>query len=208
VRCEIRNFLTAVMICSALPCLKAGEVWDDSFKLSLGQASGAKDAGLGSNTSAALTIEGSYPLFAKGALVFDAGYRMQLKTSTRTSIQSGAFTQFDDSQTKGYFGSVLYRFTGFKGSLDGLYVHGGVRYSSLKASTDRTTMVGDVASASGNATDLTGPNVSTFSPIVGMGVRFTEKLSLDVNFFSQKGTSVDGLGRKSTVIELALGIHM
>jgi len=196
------------MICSALPCLKAGEVWDDSFKLCLGQASGAKEAGLGSNTSAALTIEGSYPLFIKGALVFDAGYRMQLKASTRTSVQAGAFTQFDDNQTKGYYGSVLYRFTGFNGSLDGFYVHGGVRYSSLKASTDRRTMVGDVASASGNATDLTGPNVSTFSPIVGVGVRFTEKLSLDVNLFSQKGTSVDGIDRKSTVIELALGIHL
>lgn len=207
-RSEIRNLLTAMMICTALSSLRAGEVWDNSFKLGLGQASGAKDANLGSNTSAALIIEGAYPCFAKGSLVFDCGYRMLLKNSTRTVVEGGTFTNFDDSQTKGYFGSALFRFTGFKGTLDGFYVHGGLRYSSLKTSTDRTTMLGDVENASGKATDLTGKNVTSFNPVVGLGARFTEKLSLDLNVFSQKASSVDGVDKKCTVVELALGVHM
>lgn len=203
-RFNFRCSAATVALILAIPCLRGQEAWDKSFKLVGAQSIGAEAAHLGSNTNWAFALEGSYPLFLKGSLVFEGGYRLLPKSTTPLSG-----SQSVDYWSNGIYGSVLYRHTKFQSPLEGLFLQGGLRYSSLTAKQEVTT-----PGASPTGGDLkvqtTGREVSNVGPIVGVGFRFSEKLSLEFNIFQMKGQSAEVLPvqKACSVMELALGIHL
>lgn len=205
-----RRSLAVVALILVSPCLHGQENWDSSFKLVGAQMIGASEAHLGSNTNWAFALEGSYPIFPKGTLVFEGGYRTLLKsTSTLTDPATALVVESDDYWSKGIYGSILYRHTKFQDALEGFFLQGGLRYNILTSSQEQTRM----GAGSGGA-DLkmqkTGIRISNIGPIVGAGYRFSEKLSLEFNISLVKGQSADAIPmhKTSNLMELALGVHL
>jgi hypothetical protein len=196
--------VTTVALILAIPCLRGQEAWDSSFKLVGAQLIGAKDAHLGSNTNWAIALEGSYPIFPKGSLVLEGGYRTLLRSTTIMSS-----SQSVDYWSNGIYGSVLYRHTKFQGILEGLYLQGGLRYNSLTANQEQTS-IGAGPGGSDLKVQTKGAEVSNVGPVVGVGYRLSEKISLEFNIFRVKGQSADVPPAQKTCsgLELALGIHL
>lgn len=201
---HFRRWVAAGGLLLGLPCLHGQEIWDPSFKLVGAQFSGAKEARLGSNSNWALAIEGAYPLFHKGSVAFEFGYRTVPRSTTTVSD-----IQREDDWSQGIYGSVLYRHSDFRGPLDGLYLQGGLRYSSLTAHRDQTTK-GGAPDGKDLKVSTSGQSVNRLGPVLGLGFRFSEKLSLEINLSQAKGLSVDAVPLQKTgvLLELALGIHL
>lgn len=201
---NLRRTITTVALLVASLCLRGQENWDSSFKLVGAQMPGASGAHLGSNTNWAFALEGSYPLFAKGSLVFEGGYRTTLRTTSRPSITEG-----DDYWSKGIYGSVLYRHTKFQNAPEGFFLHGGLRYNTLTPSREQT-LTGAGPGGGDLSVQTTGTQISSIVPIVGAGYRFSDKLSLEFNISLAKGQGADAIPVRKTcsVLELALGVHL
>lgn len=183
--------------------LHGQENWDSAFKLVGAELIGAKDGRLGSSANWAIALEGSYPIFSKGSLVFEGGYRTLIKSTTTVSS-----TERVDDWSKGVYGSIFYRHTKFQGALEGFFLQGGLRYSSLTASREQI-----IAGAGSGGGDLkvrtTGEKSSNIGPVAGVGFQFSEKISLEFNISQVKGQSADGaLQKTGSALELALGIHL
>ena len=191
----LRPWLTALALVAAAPGLRAEEPWDASFQLIGGQVGGSHEGRLGSGATWAFAVEGAYPLFARGGVVFGAGYRTLPRTTTPVP---GAQSQSDWSQ--GAFGDIAYRHTHFTGIWRGLYLQAGVRGSVL-----RTTR--EFGTGSSRISDK-GTEVSGFSPALGAGYRFSDKLSLGVTAYRVKGQNLDQVNKTATGVDLVLGMHL
>lgn len=199
----IRPFMLGALLgAAAATTLPAQEVWDSSFKLCAGSMSGAKEARLGSSFNWALAMDGSYQLFPKGSIAFDLGYRTMGTATTGIST-----TVSEEDSSKGFFGSVMYRHTGFHGFLEGLYVNGGLRYNTLKTTRDNIVLGGG-SDGTDQHTETRGQESHNISPLLGAGFRFTSKISLELNAFRVTGRNLDDQDKSSTVLEVALGIHL
>ncbi len=183
-------------------CLQGQDLWDSSINLSAGMMSGADKAGLGQNKTYGLSIAGAYPLARKHLLVFEGGYRVFPTTTTRVDSTTAL-----DEKTDGYFGGIAYRYRFIAGPLDGLFLQGGLRHSSLIAQRDTITY-GAAADGSDIRKTLKGPRTGCTRPVVGLGFRFTENLSLELNLAGLQAQNVDGVSKSGTVIELSLGMHL
>jgi len=214
VRHHAIHLLTTGLLMAAAPWLQAQETWDTSFKISAGSLSGTSGDHLGSNPNWALAMEGSYPTFAKGSLVMEGGYRLLAKKTVQETDLLGV-----EASSRGVYGSVFYRHTDFHGLMNGLldsfYVQGGLRYHTLK-STQTQILKATPTDTNPTRTDMpAGKEVSVISPVVGVGVRFTEKVSVEFNVFRMKSAGVtydkgawSGTEKTGNAFELALGVHL
>lgn len=191
----LRPWLTTLALVASAPGLQAQEPWDTSFQLIGGQVGGSHEARLGSGATWAFAVEGAYPLFARGGVVLDAGYRTLPRTTTPIP---GAESQSDWSQ--GAYGSIYYRHTQFTGIWRGLYLQVGARGSVLRTTREFGTGSSRVSTK--------GKEVSGFSPAFGLGYRFSDKLSLAVTAYQVKAQNLDLVNKTSTGVDLALGIHL
>lgn len=172
--------------------LLAQEPWDPSFNLLAGQVSGLEDARIGQNKVLGLSMQGAYPLTLHGSVVLDFGYRY---TPTQ-SLSFGSWMQ--ENKNDAFFASAWYRHELF---FDGFYLQGGLR--SVQTRSMRREIIGSVGSEHYKA-----PAQKLFTPVLGLGYRFTDKISLDAHYSRAKFLSLDNASKTSGVIELALGIHL
>jgi len=193
--------LSLTLLLGSTVAVQGQDLWDSSLKLSAGMMSGAEDAQLGQNKFYGLSIEGAYPLTRNHLVVFEGGYRVLPTTSRR----AGALTI--DAKTDGFFGGAAYRFRFTRGMLDGLFLQGGLRFSSLRTEQD-TIEPGAAADGNDLRTSLKGVRATSTKPVLGAGFRFTESLSLEVNMTTLKGQNVQGLSKSGMAVELSLGMHL
>lgn len=193
--------LSLALLLGSSPFLHGQDLWDSSLKLSAGSIKGAEVAGLGQNKLYGLGVEGAYPITRNHLVVVEGGYRV-LPTTSRLS---GALTL--DEKTDGYMGAIAYRFQFTRGLLDGLFLQGGLRRYSLRTQQD-TLKPGGAADGSNLRTTLKGARTTSTKPVFGAGFRFTESLSLEVNFTSLQGENIEGISHSGAVVELALGLHL
>lgn len=171
---------------------RAQEPWDHSFTLFGGTASGAKDAHLGQDRSAGLSVEGVYPLTRRGFIVFQGGYRYVPTTTVSAPSSELEF------KTDAFFGSIAFRRELF---FDGFYLQGGLRGTQARSSLRERV---DSASVSNEK----GLRTTQFAPIVGAGFRFTEKLGVDVNFSSFSAKNHKGAEQRVSTLDVGLVIHL
>jgi hypothetical protein len=176
----------------ALAPLQAQELWDSSFNLSAGMASGAKEAFAGQDKAYGLSIMGAYPLGRRGSAVFEFGYRYLPSTTT----VDGYVVQ--NLRSDGFLGGALYR---HELLFEGFYLQGGLRASQMK--TLRTTTFGVLGQ-----TDDKGPRAVAVRPVLGVGFRFDNLLSLELNAGSLGLKTMTGADKSATLVELSLGIHL
>lgn len=181
--------------------LQGQDLWDSSLKLSAGAMSGADKAGLGQNKTYALGIAGAYPLTRSQVVVFEGGYRV-FPTATQASPGMDI-----DEKTDGYFFGASYRYRFTQGTWDGLYLQGGLRLHNLRTQRDLLEY-GAAPDGSDLRTSLKGARTSSTKPALGVGFRFTERLSVELNLISLTAQNVKGESKSGTVIELALGMHL
>ncbi len=193
--------LSLTLLLGSTLAVQGQDLWDSSLKLSAGMMSGADKAGLGQTKFYGLGIEGAYPITRNHLVVFEGGYRV-LPT---TSWPAGTLTI--DAKTDGYFGGAAYRYRFTSGMLDGLYLQGGLRFFNLRTEQD-TIEPGAAADGSDLRTTLKGARATSTKPVVGVGFRFTESLSLEVNLTTLQGQNVQGVPKSGTAIELSLGMHL
>jgi len=193
--------LSLTLLLGSTLAVQGQDLWDSSLKLSGGLMSGADKAELGQNKFYGFGIEGAYPLTRSHVVVFEGGYRV-LPTTSRLA---GALTI--DAKTDGYFGGVAYRYRFNQGVLDGLFLQGGLRFASLRTEQD-TIEPGGAADGSDLRTSLKGARATSTKPVFGVGFRFTESLSLEVNLTTLEGQNVQGLTKSGTAIEMSLGMHL
>lgn len=191
----LRPWMAALAVLGLAPGLAAQEPWDTSFQLIAGQVAGGRAARLGSGSTWAFAVEGAYPLFARGSVAFDAGYRTLPRTTTTVP---GSENQSDWSQ--GTYGSLYYRHTHFSGIWRGLYVQVGARGSILRTTREFGSGTSRVS--------FKGQEISSVGPAFGVGYRFSDKLSLAVTAYQLKGQSLDMVNKSSTGVDVALGIHL
>jgi len=193
--------LSLTLLLGSTVAVHGQDLWDSSLKLSGGMMGGADTAGLGQNKFYGFGIEGAYPLTRNHLVVFEGGYRVLPTTSRR----AGALTI--DAKTDGYFGGAAYRFRFNRGMLDGLFIQGGLRFSNLR--TEQNTIEpGGAADGNDLRTSLKGVRATSTKPVVGVGFRFTESLSLEVNLTTLQGQNVQGVSKSGTAIEVSLGMHL
>lgn len=193
--------LSLTLLLGSAVAVQGQDLWDSSLKLSAGMMSGADKAELGQNKFYGVGMEGAYPLTRNHLVVFEGGYRVLPTTSRR----AGALTI--DAKTDGYFGGAAYRYRFTQGLLDGLFLQGGLRFSSLRTEQD-TIEPGGAPDGSNLRTSLKGARTTSTKPVVGAGFRFTESLSLEVNLTTLQGQNVLGVTKSGTAIELSLGMHL
>jgi len=193
--------LSLTLLLGSTAAVQGQDLWDSSLKLSGGMMSGADKAELGQNKFYGFGIEGAYPLTRNHLVVFEGGYRVLPTTSRRV----GALTI--DAKTDGYFGGATYRYRFNRGMLDGLFLQGGLRFSSLRTEQD-TIEPGGAADGNDLRTSLKGVRATSTKPVVGVGFRFTESLSLEVNLTTLQGQNVQGVSKSGTAIEVSLGMHL
>jgi len=181
--------------------LQGQDLWDSSLKLSAGVMSGADKAGLGQNKTYGLGIAGAYPLTLNHVVVFEGGYRV-----FPTTTQSDIGMKIDD-KTDGYFVGASYRYRFTQGFWDGLYLQGGLRLQNLRAQRDLTEF-GAASDGSDLRTVFKGERVASTKPVLGVGFRFTERLSLELNLSGLEVQNVKGESKSGTVIEMVLGMHL
>lgn len=194
----MRRFLScaALAALAAWAPMRAQEPWDSSFQLSAGFFSGARDAGLGQDTVLGLTLEGAYPLWVRGDLVLEGGFRLLPKARTETADLAV------EERTDGYVAGVAFRHRFGPGRLEGLFVQAGLRASRLES--QRTTvdhLDGARLREKGSATVAVGP-------AVGAGFRFNDLLSVRATAFRMKAEDAAGFSKSSAVLELGIGIHL
>ena len=187
-----RYCLAALCLCA--PALMAQEPWDSSFKLVAGNFSGAESALIGQNRNYALAMEGAYPLSRRGSVAFDLGFRVFPTTTVHPSTHA-----YLDYKTDGFYASALYRHQLW---LDGIYVQGGLRASRYKDALD------SISNDDGSRVTLKGSPEFSVKPILGLGYRFTAKLSLEANAAPLSVQNVAGQTKSGTLVEVALGIHL
>ncbi len=193
--------LGLTLLLGSTVAVQGQDLWDSSLRLSAGLMSGADKAELGQNKFYGFGIEGAYPLTRNHLVVFEGGYRVLPTTSRR----SGAL--IIDAKTDGYFGGAAYRYRFNRGMLDGLFLQGGLRFSSLRTEQD-TIEPGGAADGNDLRTSIKGARATSTKPVVGVGFRFTESLSLEVNLTTLQGQNVQGVPKSGTAIEVALGMHL
>ncbi len=181
--------LSVVLACASL---RAQEPWDPSFNLLFGSVRGAEEGLMGQDKVLGLSTQGVYPITLKGGLGLDFGYRY-LPTMTRTT---GAWVL--DDKTDGFFASAWYRHELF---FEGFYLQAGVRASQMKSA--RREIQGTLGQD-----HIKAPSTRRISPVVGLGYRFTDKLSLDLQVSQANLRSVTDLKKTTTLVELAVGIHL
>lgn len=183
-------------------CLQGQDLWDASFKLSAGMMSGAEKAGLGQDKQYGVSLEGAYPLTRNHLLVLEGGYR----TFPCARTYGDAQTATEDS-TDGFFGEIAYRFRFAAGRFDGLYLQGGVRHSMLLAQRD-TVYKGASSTGGDLRVNAKGSRVASTRPVIGVGFRFTDSLSMQLDLAGIQAENALGRSKSGSVIELALGIHL
>jgi len=193
--------LSLTLLLSSTLAVHGQDLWDSSLKLSGGMMSGSDKAELGQNKFYGFGIEGAYPLTRSHLVVFEGGYRV-LPTTSRLA---GALTI--DAKTDGYFGGAAYRYRFTRGMLDGLFLQGGLRFSSLRTEQD-TIEPGGAADGGNLRTSIKGARATSTKPLLGVGFRFTESLSLEVNLTNLQAQNAQGESKSGTAIELSLGMHL
>jgi hypothetical protein len=213
VRNLFRRLLVVAVFVAGLPSLQAQDSWDSAFKLCYGSVGTDSKAPLGNGTQWAIGAEGTYHLFPVGSLTLEGGYRT---LNDQTTNPTDLLTVTEGS--KGFYCGALYRYSEFSkllgGTLDGLYLQGGLRFQKLK--TNRTEDLKTTSTDENpTRTDYYGPNVGTISPVVGVGFRFNDKLSLEFSYFRMKGSALRSAGtsfeyveQTSAAYEFALGVHL
>lgn len=182
----------ALTALATLP-VHAQEFWDTSFQLIAGQQRGAEAAGLGQKGYYGLSMAGAYAVLPKGSVVFDLGYTFNPKaTHTEEALIEV------EGRTQTWFSSALYR---HELPWLGLSVQGGLR---LHSSVHKERLIYSVTSSEEEA----GPRTTAIRPVVGLHVRFDDKISLGLNLTSSQVKTVLGETKKGTRMELALGIHL
>lgn len=193
--------LSLTLVLGSSLVVQGQDLWDSSLKLTGGTMSGADKAGLGQNKFYGVGVEGAYPLTRNHLVVFEGGYRV-LPTTSRP-----AGTLTIDAKTDGYIGGAAYRYRFTQGMLDGLFLQGGLRFSSLRTEED-TIEPGGAADGGNLRTSLKGARATATKPVFGVGFRFTESLSLEVNLTSIQAQNAQGLSKSGTAFELSLGMHL
>lgn len=181
-----------ILFLAALPA-RAQEPWDSSFQLIGGTVSGAKDHGVGQDRSLGISMRGAYPLFRQGFVVVEGGYRY-LPTDT---VQTSG-SEERENKTDAYFGGLLYRHMLFEGDV---YAQIGARYTQSKA----MQRVRNFGGMTGHDKELRGTGAGV---VFGVGYRFTEKLSLEINASSFQSKNLDGTTKRLPTLDVALGIHL
>ena len=183
-------------------CLQGQDLWDASFKLVGGTMSGAEKAGLGQDKHYGLSLEGAYPFARNHFLVLEGGYRAFPCARTYVDVQTATEDSMD-----GFFGAIAYRYRFSAGRLDGLYLQGGVRHSMFLAERD-TVHKGASASGGDLRVGTKGSQIASTRPVFGVGFRFTESVSLELDLAGIQAENALGQSKSGSVIELALGIHL
>lgn len=181
--------------------LRGQDLWDSSIKISGGMMSGTEDAGLGQDKTYTLGAAGAYPLTRNHLVVFEGGYRA-FPSATKVSSELDI-----DDKTDGYFFGASYRYRLTQGALDGLYFQGGVRVHKLLTERDLVEY-GAASDGSDVRRSIRGARTSSTKPALGVGFRFTDRLSVEVNLVGLKAENVEGKSKSGTVIEVALGMHL
>lgn len=194
-----RRILVLLLATGAAGALQAQDPWDSSLKLSMGMMSGLDEAGISQNKGYGIAMAGAYPLFhSRGSVAFELGYRGFPTTSrTVSSLKQ------EDASSDGLFGTAMYRFTIWS---QGIYVQGGARLSQFK--TTRTTLV----RGTGGEADVwfkdKGPSVKSLRPVLGVGYRMNERISVEANAFGVEMKNLAGQSKSGMVFEVVLGMHL
>ncbi len=176
--------------------LRAQEPWDTAFRLSVGTFSGAREAHLGQDTVLGLTLEGAYPVFVRGDLVVQGGYRHLPKVRTETS------TWVVEERTEGWCAGLTYRYRLAPGFWDGFYLQGGLMATRLQTHVTQLDRLLD------ERTRMKGEAQVTLGPTLAVGFRFHDRISLQLGWLRMKSAAPLGSVRSATVMELGLGIHL
>jgi hypothetical protein len=197
----LRAAILSLTVCFGSGVALQGQgFWDSSFNLSAGMMSGADTAGLGQNKNYGVGIVGAYPIARNHLLVFEGGYRL---FPSATQSASGVTVE---EKTDGYFGGISYRYRITTGWLDGLYCQGGLRHYRMLTVRD-TVETGGALDGSDLRTVIKGTRVGSTKPVLGVGFRFTDNLSLQLNMTGLQAQNVKGESKSGTVLELVLGMH-
>ena len=180
--------------------LQAQDPWQGGFKLTAASVSGASQASLGQDRGYGLALFGAYPLGRSSAMAFEAGYRF-LPTTTH-----GTGSTYNDDKTDGYYGSALFQYRLlFDRIPEGLHVQAGLRVSQYLTNRRSNFLPGDGSSL---LTKYRGEYATAVKPVLGLGYRLTEKYGLELNVSPTDMKNVDGLAKTTTMVELALLIHL
>ncbi|WP_306590065.1 hypothetical protein [Geothrix sp. 21YS21S-4] len=204
-----RHLGMAALLLAAGAGLRAQDAWDPVLKLTLSPASDKVSDHLGGRGRWGIGVEGSYWMARKAQVVVEGGYTTQNSAdATVSDVQSLSFG------TQGFYGGVLYRYTDFKGAFEGAYVQGGLRYFRLRSTLDQYDKAFPT-DASPARTTFRGDQVTTLTPVLGVGFRFNDKISVEVSAYRLKTGGLQFVdtqwttGEKSTTtFECALGIHL
>jgi hypothetical protein len=210
--------------------LAAQEKWVPSFKFAAGQVmGGAKDMFVptGSDGGSAITFGGgvelAYKLDNASSLVYDIGYRFFPGSSTTVSyipatipVTTGVPTIYETrvrkTESKGWSLGAKYRKDAFT---EGMYWQAGVSlgfFSTEQTDTGSrlyTTGAGGPASAVGTEviSSSVAAKTTTISPSVGLGYRFNDHYSGELNLSNAKFESAAAGKKTGQVIDLSFGIR-
>jgi hypothetical protein len=187
--------LTALMLAALAPAARAQEPWGTGFRLVAGSFSGAADAGLGQDKNYGLAMWGTYPLTRRGSLEFEAGYRY-FPTATTTSR-----TLTLKNKTDGYYGSAFYR---HKLWFEGFHLQAGLRAWALNA-TQKS--INTPAEGPSTTVEVDGPRETLVKPVLGAGLRLTNRYSVSLNAAQAEFKSASGASKSGTLLEATLTIH-
>ena len=193
-----RRILAFLLVAGAAATLRAQDPWDASIKLSAGVMSGLADAGISQDKGYSLAMAGSYPLFhARGSVAFEFGYRAFPTTSRTLGLVQ------EDNSSDGLFATAMYQFRIWP---HGIYVQGGMRLNQFK--TTRTILVRGTGGEADRWTKDKGPSVKSFKPVLGVGYRLNEHVSLEGNAFGVEMQNAEGKAKSGTAFEVVLVLHL
>jgi opacity protein-like surface antigen len=203
----------------------AQDPWSLSFKMAGGPTMG--DIATLSGTAGynfGGDIEAAYQLDKKSQFAFGLGYRffpgdyqnLSFIPSTIPASNPVAITYYETrvrkAEAMGFQLNALYRRDmGWEGS----YWQAGLRigFNKVKQTDTGTRLTTTGAGGSGSVTavnaiaDIQEKTVTSLGPLVGVGYRFNETYSLEVNFWSASMESPATGKKTGTATELAFGIR-
>lgn len=222
--------LLSLVVATGLSLCAQTSPWDACFKVFGGRADGAvkNDLGMGNNFGAGAEV--TYSLKKDTALVFDLGYRFFPgstsvvsdipKTVAATGVNPTYYeTRLRKTAVEGFQASALFRQDAFT---EGMYWQAGLRMGLNRAkltdtgtrmSTDGTA-IADMGSVSNThiltvntIADVKEKKTVAIGLLAGLGMRFNDRFSGEVNVFQTKAEST-AVGKKSGLVaEIAVGVR-
>jgi hypothetical protein len=201
-----------------------------SFKLGIGSIGGDAKKSLESGGTFSFSLEGTYPLNDRASLVGDLGFRFYSGANKlvsfipiavpATGINPTSYeTRNRRLDAKGFELTGLYRFELWPKEL---YLQGGLRLASLKASEEDTgTQLVTDGTAIANTGTISNSHIlavntiasnrekktTAIGPVVGVGYRFLNRYATELNAFTTKIETPSSGAKNGFAVEFSFSVQ-